>query len=316
MAERLSTLWNPCQRTRAVLEQVAAVLGEYRDYLPMTNCQIFYRLVGAFGYPKTERGYANLCEYLNRARRAGMIGFEDIRDDGIGVMASDHYADEDDFYHTIRSLGESYTVDKLARQKTEIRVYCEAAGLLPQIARVSRRYSVPVYLCSGFDSLMAKHELARDCALGFTNRGKRTAVIHLGDFDPSGVSIFESMTEDVMAFVRDDIAHLPPERIAVFERAALTEEQVEAFGLETAPPKASDGRSARWNGQTCQLEALTPGQLAGLVERSMMRFIDEDTCAADCEAEVTSQRNIIRAHSPEVRRETSLLEDDAGSLRP
>ena len=154
--------WNPRQRTRAVLEQVAAVLGEYREYLPMTNRQIFYRLVGAFGYPKTERGYANLCEYLNRARRAGMIGFEDIRDDGISVMASDHYADEDDFYHTIRSLGESYTVDKLARQKTEVRVYCEAAGLLPQIARVSRRYSVPVYSCSGFDSLTAKHELARD----------------------------------------------------------------------------------------------------------------------------------------------------------
>ena len=119
-----------------------------------------------------------------------------------------------------------------------------------------------------------------------------------------------------MAFVRDDISHLPPERIAVFERAALTEEQVEAFGLETAPPKASDGRSARWNGQTCQLEALTPGQLAGIVERSMMRFIDEDTYAADCEAEVTSPGVTSSGHSPEARRETSLLEDDAGWTRP
>jgi len=287
--------WNPRSETRIVLERVSDVLEEYRDYLPMTNRQIFYRLVGAFGYPKTERGYANLCEYLNRARRSGMVSFEAIRDDGISVMASDHYASEDHFHKRVRRLGESYTVDKLARQQTEIRVYCEAAGLLPQIARVSSRYSVPVYSCSGFDSLTAKHELATDCVLGFTYRGKRTAIIHLGDFDPSGVSIFESMTEDVRAFVRGDVSHLPPERVVVFERAALTQAQVEAFDLETAPPKKTDSRSASWSGETCQLEALTPEQLARIVDGTIKSYLDLDAYAEDLEEEVTSRRNIVRA---------------------
>jgi hypothetical protein len=284
-------LWSPRPETRRVLEQIEAVLTEYRDYLPMTNRQIYYRLVGAFGYSKTERGYA----YLNRARRSGLIPFESIRDDGISVMSANHFGGEDEFYSTVRSLGESYTVDKLARQRTEVRVYCEAAGLLPQIARVSRRYSVPVYSCSGFDSLTAKHELAEDCALGFTYRGKRTAIIHLGDFDPSGVSIFESMTEDVRTFVSKDISHLPAERICVFERAALTREQVETFDLETAPAKTTDSRSGSWQGETCQLEALTPGELAGIVERSIERYLDLDTYEADLKEEVTSRRNIVRA---------------------
>ncbi len=287
--------WNPRSETRRVLQQVGRVLEEYRDYLPMTNRQIFYRLVGAFGYPKTERGYANLCEYLSRARRAGVIPFEHIRDDGISVMASECYADEDCFYSRVRRLGESYTVDKLARQRVAVRVYCEAAGLLPQIARVGGRYSVPVYSCSGFDSLTAKHELARERAESFTYEGKKTAVIHLGDFDPSGVSIFESMTEDVSAFVSEDIAHKDPGEVVFFERAALTSGQVDAFDLETAPAKKTDSRSAKWEGETCQLEALTPDQLARIVERSITRFLDLDLYRLDCEEEVTARRNIVRA---------------------
>lgn len=63
--------WRPQRKTQVILDQVAAVLDEYADYLPLTVRQIFYRLVGAYGYEKTERAYARLCEYLVRARRAG-----------------------------------------------------------------------------------------------------------------------------------------------------------------------------------------------------------------------------------------------------
>jgi len=41
----------------ALLDQVQAVLDEYQDHLPLTNRQVFYRLVGAFDYPKTESAY-------------------------------------------------------------------------------------------------------------------------------------------------------------------------------------------------------------------------------------------------------------------
>ena len=47
--------WSPRSGTVALLEQVRSVLGEYQDYLPLTNRQVFYRLVGAHGYEKTER---------------------------------------------------------------------------------------------------------------------------------------------------------------------------------------------------------------------------------------------------------------------
>ena len=62
--------WSPRNATRVLLDQVQAVLDEYAEHLPLTNRQIFYRLVGAHGYPKTEQAYNNLCEMLQKARRS------------------------------------------------------------------------------------------------------------------------------------------------------------------------------------------------------------------------------------------------------
>ncbi len=49
--------WRPQKKSRIILEQVDEVLREYRAHLPLTVRQIFYRLVGAFSFPKTEQAY-------------------------------------------------------------------------------------------------------------------------------------------------------------------------------------------------------------------------------------------------------------------
>ena len=58
--------WRPQRQTYVLLDQVHAVLDEYAEHLPLTVRQIFYRLVGAYGYEKTERptnGWASIwCE--------------------------------------------------------------------------------------------------------------------------------------------------------------------------------------------------------------------------------------------------------------
>lgn len=77
--------WNPSEETLAVLLRVREVLDEYGSYGPMTARQVFYRLVGQFNFPKQEKSYRRLCEYLVRARRAGLVPFGSIRDDGTTV---------------------------------------------------------------------------------------------------------------------------------------------------------------------------------------------------------------------------------------
>src|SRR5215216_3438381 len=215
--------WRPQKKTSRLIMQVKEVLEEYRDHLPLTNRHIFYRLVAACGYPKTENFAKNLNDHLTRARRAKMIPFEDIRDDGISIMDHAHYADENAFYKHVHDEGKAYKRDKLARQGMDIRVYCEAAGMMPQLERVCEPYSIPVYSCSGFDSVSAKYELSTSCWERFVYKGRRTVILHLGDHDPSGESIFnDGLVQDVHAFLAEDVPHKDPRDIADFERVALT----------------------------------------------------------------------------------------------
>lgn len=271
--------YKPSAKTRALLDQAQAVLDEYRRFWPLTCRQIFYRMVGAHGYDKTEAAYGRLCHHLANARRGKVIPFDAIRDDGVTTLHTGHFDDRDDFLRYVRELGEGYTRIKLASQGIHLEVWCEAAGMLPQLYRVAEPFSVPVYSSGGFDSLTAKKRLAdRICDVE-----KRAVILHLGDFDPSGISIFDSVAEDVQTFV---MADRPQGLVTLeFERVALVEDQVSAFDLPTAPANISDSRSRSWTGGTCQLEALPPDHIAHMLQGAIERRFDCDRLRQDRSAE-------------------------------
>jgi len=263
--------YRPQEKTRRLLADAQAVLDEYKSYWPLTCRQIYYRLIGAHGYPKTEDFYARLCEHLANARRARVIPFDAIRDDGVTTYTLDHFDGEEDFLRHVRELGENYTRNKMAAQPVHVEVWCEAAGMLPQLYRVAERYSIPVYSSGGFDSLTAKKRLSdRIC-----EKGKPAIILHLGDYDPSGQSIFDSVAEDVSAFVEQD---RPWATVSVeFRRVALTSDQVRSYDLPTAPPKATDSRTKKWQGGTCQLEALAPDEIASILRSAIIDSISVST---------------------------------------
>jgi hypothetical protein len=287
--------WNLQKKTKVLMAQVQAILDEYEAELPLTARQIFYRLVGKYGYPKTEGAYESLTNHLVRARRSRVIPFESIRDDGASVLEGKFFTGEEDFYRYLHDEAKSYERDKLAGQKRDIRVYVESAGMMPQLVRVARRYSVPVYSCSGFDSLTAKYDLADDVAKAFNWHGRQTVILHLGDMDPSGETIFDAISKDVYSFLEVDVPHKRPEDVAIFERVALTQELVEEYDLPTDPAKESS-HSAGWGGRrACQLEALAPDVLAGILAGAIESYMDLATLKADREAEVDERRKIAKA---------------------
>jgi hypothetical protein len=189
--------WSPQKKTLFLLEQVRAVLREYEAYLPLTVRQIFYRLIGAYDYPKTQLAYDNLGERLVRARRAGIIPFRHIRDDGADVQTSIDWASVAELLEVWRWQVKNFRLDRQLRQLRRLIIMVEAAGMKPQIEKVVRDYSIPVIPCGGFDSLTMKHDLAQ--ALG---RGAGiTDVMHIGDHDQSGVHVFLAEAEDVQALI-------------------------------------------------------------------------------------------------------------------
>ncbi len=261
--------WTPQAKTRLRLDQIRAILEEYRDHLPLTCRQIFYRLVGAFGYDKTEQAYDRLLETLNRARRARLVPFDSIRDDGMTADAPDGFSGLPGFFRTVRYWSEQYQRDRQAGQRNAVEVWVEAGGMVPQAVRVAHHYGITVYSSGGFDSLTVKH----DAAARFLARDVPTVVLHAGDFDPSGLSVFDSVADDVSRLAADLAGVDDVGDLITFKRIIVTPEQIARYGLVEAPPKATDRRGS-WEGGTVQAEALAPDELAAELKTAIETVVD------------------------------------------
>jgi len=149
--------WTPRQDTLDLLAKINGIFTEYSAQLPLTNRQIFYRLVGAHGYDKTEKAYARLCELLNRARRAGLVPFEYIRDDGTISRSPGGWNSERYFWPSVRAWAENFELRKGLDQPTYTELWVEASGMVPQAAAVAHDYGITVYSAGGFNGLTDKH---------------------------------------------------------------------------------------------------------------------------------------------------------------
>lgn len=286
--------WRPHRKTRELLQRVEEIIFAYEDFLPLTVRQIFYRLVATHGYDKTEAAYKRLCEHLVRARRAKLIPFAAIRDDGVVTYSSKWHDGPEAFWDETGERIKTYRRDRQVGQRARVELWCEAAGMAPQLAQVADHYSVPVFSAGGFCSLTAIRSIAKRAL----DRDVPTVLLHVGDLDPSGESIFDALAADAVAFVRADrvIETLDIEAV----RVALTADQVEEYGLETAPPKDTDSRARRWRGETCQLEALAPDLLAEIVREAIEDRLDLDLLARQIDAEDHDRIQLGRALPAEV----------------
>jgi hypothetical protein len=291
--------WRPQGNTRVLLEQVREIFSEYEDHLPLTARQIFYRLVGAYDYGKSDALYDRLIYMLGRARRAEVIPFDWLRDDGITVVQGRWFAEAADFWDHVGGQARRYERDKQTAQPVYIEIWTEATGMLPQLAAVADRYSVPVYSAAGgFSGLCGVRSIV-DHAL---QRNVPTVVLHVGDFDPHGEDIFRAITEDAAAFLRVDRV-IGTQRL-IPERVALTSEQVEQHDLPTDPieksrSKSHESMNERWRkrhgNRTCQLEALRPDVLAGIVRSAIERHLDLELLAHHEDVERAERIQLLHA---------------------
>jgi hypothetical protein len=272
------TSWSPQAHTKILLEQVDAVLEEYQDYLPLTCRQIFYRLVGKYGYEKTNKAYARLCEALMYARRAGRISMADIRDDGNQHIAPVSWQSEEDFLRYCQRRAKAFRLDRQQGQRRRLFVMCEAAGMAPQLAETVDDYGITVLSGGGFQSVTANHEFAQ-------RLGGDAEILHIGDHDPSGVHLYIALVEDITAFAE-------AYGISVkFSRLAVTPDQIEELELDTAPPK--DGERRAFAGETCQAEAIPPDTLADILLRAVEDRIDEQVREDVLEIEAEIRERLV-----------------------
>jgi hypothetical protein len=276
--------WQPKGRNVDLLAQVEDVLDQYDEHLPLTLRQIFYRLVALYAYEKTELAYKRLGDLLSNARRARVVDMDAIRDDGFVERDQAVFAGAEDFLDALPSMVQAaFRLDRQRGQRRRLAVWCEAAGMVPQLERVADSFGVSVLSSGGFDSLTDKHRTARSWA----QNGLPVTVLHFGDHDPSGVSLFEALREDTTAFADAYDGNVE------FERIAVTPDQARALALPSAPPKPTDKRSVFVDSETWQLEALDPGDLARLVREAIETRLDLGLYEAVLREETESRQGVI-----------------------
>lgn len=232
------------------MRQVLAILTLYQAQLPLTLRQIFYRLVAEYGYPKTRKAYNALASMLGRARRArwptneGMWLFEAIRDDSFTMERPFSYQDEANFFRITESQAKRLRLDRMIGQPRRLVIWCEAAGMIPQMRTVANPYGIQACCSGGFDKVTGKHLTGEQ----FGRFGPVT-VLHIGDHDPAGVQIFETLASDVIAFAEhySELYNDTPADIE-FVRLAVTPEQAAEHDLpQSLTPRRSDDRNLRFD---------------------------------------------------------------------
>jgi hypothetical protein len=291
MATRGYAKWNPNNDARYWVSAVAKVLEEYgpkgpyasperpNGYWPLSVRQVFYRIVAVNDYEKSESAYSKLTGLIGRARRAGYLPWSAIRDGGQGrALGAHYYESQEEFEESLKDAADSFRLDRQSGQVQVVELWCEAGGMVPILSDIGDPYSCRINTGGGYDSVTAKHNLATRVR-GRAERGLKTLILHVGDFDGSGEDMCNVLREDAGEMVATQVMQsivstdkfgyrdwldAPPwlwedlhdreegisQRFVDYvygwfevERVALTGQQVVDRNVETAPPKKTDSRS-------------------------------------------------------------------------
>lgn len=253
--------YEPNEATQGLLVQVQSLLDVNNAYLPVSLRQLFYLGVSAYQWPKTEKFYKGLCAKITRARRARIIDFEDIRDDGITEEKPNVWQSENSLLSAIRDTVDAVMIDHMQHQERDVVIWTEGRGLVPMVQQFTRDFYVPVITSGGFDGVTLKREFAERF------RSSREAIVlHVGDYDPSGEVMFRALAEDVEAFGGN----------VEYRRIAVLDEHIDYYNLPTKPPKRGKNTHALSfdDNRTVELEAMPPADLETLLRDALRGVLD------------------------------------------
>lgn len=277
--------WNPRAKTRESLDQILAVLGDHREYWPITPRQVLYRLMGRG--EATKQDAERIGDYIVRGRRAGFIPWDAIGDGRTESMVPVVCDDPEAFFAEMRQSASVYRLDRQEGQPVYIELVVEAAGAVEQVFRTTVDYGVPVHSGSGFVSVDA----LRKVVVRAEQREVPTVILVAGDLDPAGIDIRARVEDEITAFaVGHDLSGVEVRTIA------LTEDQIDELELIKAPMERKKRKRYPWwqHTWTVELEAVSPGDLASIVIEAIEDRTDADTRQAVIDREAEERAELMK----------------------
>jgi hypothetical protein len=286
------------RRTRSEMDTIRNKIIEVldRDH-PMSVRQAYYQLVVAGAVEKTEEQYqGTVIRLLTEMRMSDEISFDWVVDESRRRRENQTYNSIAD---AARDCAEFYRRNALHACPDYIEIWSEKEALAGVIEDAASEYDVPIIVSKGMPSITQLYGSAKEIARA-AEAGKDTYIYQFGDHDPSGVLIPKTI-ERRLEELCDKLGCDPP----IFERVALTEEQVAEFDLPTRPTKRKGNSHAKqFEGDSVELDALPPAELRSMVRDCIERHISADQLAKLRVAE-ESERELLEVWADRIEEDAA-----------
>ncbi|MBA7584827.1 hypothetical protein ES695_00975 [Candidatus Atribacteria bacterium 1244-E10-H5-B2] len=244
-----------------LLAQVQKIIDSY-DFA-LTLRQIYYQLVAKQIIPNEQRYYKKLSRICVKGRDEGILPEEGFSDRLREIDKPSAWLDLNGFMETVKR---SYNKDKWQNQPKYLEIWTEKDALRSVLTEITYPYDISLMVARGQLSRTAIYEASERYK---AKDDKECYLYYCGDFDPSGLSIYNSIRkrlEDFGMFIN-------------YERIALTERQIEKYKLPSDPGKESDPNYNKFvsiygSDMVVELDSLPPDVLRKIVEDCIIKNID------------------------------------------
>lgn len=224
-----------------------------REGQPMSVRHAYYRSVVAGLVTKDESGYNKVQRALAEMRLDGELPFSWISDNTRWMRKPTTYNSIED---ALTRVARHYRRDLWTDADVQVEVWCESDSIAGVISDVTAKWDVPLMPVRGFSSLTFAHAAAASA-----NRdGRGLVVYYVGDLDPAGVEIENSLRGHLQTWL-----NVPSQ----WERIGVTWDQVEEHALPGTTPK-----KAFQYPQAVEAEALPAPLLRDLLEDAIVQHVD------------------------------------------
>jgi len=221
---------------------------------------------------KSERGYRHVQDRLTKLRRDGRVPYGWITDATRRGYFTDTFIDAEDF---LRRMNHLYRANPWQRSDFYCEVWVESRSIAGIVQHDCQELAVSLYPAGGFSSISFAFEAAE--YINAESDGRPVVIFYIGDYDPAGVLIDQSIEAELRRHLNDDID-------LTFERIGITAEQIEQYDLPRKPRKEGDRRSLHIE-QTVEAEAMPAGVMRGLLRDAIESLLPPDALAVAKAAE-------------------------------
>jgi len=287
----------------ATLETADSIIREYRQKYDMglTLRQLYYQFVARDLLENTQRNYNNLGTLITKGRKAGVIDWSGIHDEG--RSAKRRWGDQTP-EAVVDNISSLLIIDPWKDQDAYVEVWIEKHGMAGTISKVCDDRRVTWLTCGGYVSASEAYKGGKRFRQA-AEAGKRPVLIHLGDHDPSGLDMTRDNGDRIGQFGRigsfeygyEDLSQISLD----VQRIALNYPQIEEHSPPPNPAKMTDSRAADYVAEhgysSWELDALSPDIIRDILDAAIMDYVsDYEEFTGTFEREERAKEHLDQLH--------------------